>query len=164
MDTYTSKVELLLFELSGTDRSQTLSSAYFLGNLDSIADYGWGCEDARKGVTYVHTCRSVARANFPGLYKHPREFRLMGVLERGLENIEMPLERLVNSYPKAALVADEKHPDILRRQLDVMAVCRNLQSNCPNKAQECSSSFMNGHRINLVFPKMFDVGVSIYDH
>ena len=162
MDTYASKVELLLFQLCCTDRLQTLSSAHFLGNLSSVSDYGWGREDALKGVTYVHTLRSVAQADFPGLYEHPREFRLMGVLENGVENIDQPLGRLIHSHPKAALVADEKHPIILRKQLDVMAVCRSLQSSCPDKALECGASFMDGHRINLVFPKMFEVSISAH--
>ena len=133
-----------------------MTSPYFLGNLDVKDEYGW-CEDGSGGVAYVHSLRAVTHIGYPGYFGHPREFRLMGVLEGGLEGISGDLQDLVFTVPYASLVVNDDHPRLLERQLDVMAACRMLQARSLGEAGNNTATFMTGHRVNIVFPNMFYV-------
>ena len=138
-----------------------MASPYFVGNMESFHDYGWNPALVEEGVAYVHTRRSCVEEALPGFYNHPREFRLMGVLEHGLEGLHCSIERLVHVHPTASLVVGDEYPDLLRRQLDVMAVCCGMQRTCPQKSEYYTANFMDGHRVNLIFPKLFEVRTCI---
>lgn len=144
---------------------QVLSSPYFLGNTSAFQHYAWGREDDNKNVNYVHTLRSIAPgvAGNAGLYVHPREFRVMGVLKNGIEGVFCPMESLVYTHPRASLVVNEDQPRLLARQLDVMAICRALEATCPDSSTRTIATFMEGHKVKLLFPRMFEVGTLLME-
>ena len=125
-----------------------------MGNLTAVQRYAWG-ERRDDGCSYVHNLLGADRSL--GLRWAPREFRLVGILQDGLECDFDSLVALSRTEPKGLLVATEIDT-LIGRQDNVLEACRLLQETAPSHNYNCVGTIIQGEGIVLTFPRILDVG------
>ena len=131
-----------------------------MGNLGVTKRYAWGGQD-EDGCAYVRNLLTADRSL--GLQWAPREFRLVGVLQDGIECDFNSLLALSRTEPKALLVATDQDK-YNGRYDDVLEVCRMLEGATPGQGLKSIGSMMRDDGLVLTFPTILDVCIALIAH
>ena len=100
-------------------------------------------------------CNQDARPG-AGLNSHPREFRLVGVLQRGLECNVKSFEALAGTEPRGLIVAAEDDK-LEGKQADVLGVCKMLEETACDEKYRCVADMTYGKGVVVTFTKILKV-------
>ena len=134
---------------------QVHESQFFLGCGSARSRYVWG-EPKSDGSRYIHTLRTCPEVYESEYHFHPREFRLVGFLDDGLDCDFSNLHSLASSEPTALLVPGSEYC-LQREQERVLEVCRELEAGVVQPGLQQIASLIRGEGVVLTFPKLLDV-------
>ena len=138
---------------------QVHESVFYIGSAYARKNYVWG-NVGSDGGRYVHTLRWSPKVYECEYYYHPREFKLIGFLENGLECDLNYLTSLASTEPTALLVAGDEYC-LQSAQESVLESCREIEARVSQPGLERIASLTRGNGVVLTFPKAIEVSYQL---
>ena len=123
-----------------------------MGNTAATEDYRWGECDA-DGWQCVRSLSTLLGGR--GLKWVPREFDVVGILDRGLECDMSSLEAMSSSGPRGLLVGLGEDKD------GVIEVCKALNKHVDVEGYKRVGGLTDGSGVMLTFPTLLEVSGAV---
>ena len=149
-------------DLSCLMSDQVHESVLFIGSAYARKLYAWG-DIADDGSRYVRTLRRTGEVYGSVYHHHPREFKMIGLLQNGLECNLGDLNSLASCEPTALLVAGDMYA-LQKEQDRVLESCRELEAGVTQPGLERIASLTKGDGVVLTFPKLVEVSYQMLSH